>query len=186
MVFVPIVPLSLPWAKRPNSLLALCYQMDLDGPWSSLSRDCLLPAASKICNAVGVGEGDGSIGRGDNAVGIGGGRSTLGDDAAGCGGSGGEDPKVCLCAWSRSWGTLLVLWSKDARRKIAFVVASPASRDGSIGLGGFFRSAIMSNAVCFKKSLMFTSGKLICLGKNKTVSESTSLRVEGTKHLTHR
>ena len=126
------------------------------------------------------------IGRGNSAVGIGGGLGTLGDDAAGWGGSGREGPKVCLCACSRSWGTSLVLWSKDARRNIALVVASPASSDGSMGLGGFLRRATMSNAVCCKKSFKFTSGKGICLGKNKTVSESISLRVEGTKHLTQR
>ena len=78
-----------------------------------------------------------------------------------------------------------VLWRRDAKIKIALAVSSPADNDGIKGFGGFLRRATMSKAVCLRKSLMLTSGKLIFLGKNKTVSESISALVEGIKHLTH-
>ena len=62
---------------------------------------------------------------------------------------------------------------------MALCTSSPAVKDGTVGCGGFLRSAIISMADCFKKSVMLTSGILTYLGKNKTVSASISDRVNG-------
>ena len=95
-------------------------------------------------------------------------------------------PNVWSCAWRSNVGTLFVLLRREASKKIALPVASPAAKEGIIGLGGFFEMATMSKADCFKKSFKLTSGKLIDFGKKRTVSASISTWVEGMKHLTHR
>ena len=81
---------------------------------------------------------------------------------------------------------LCVLFNSVAMTKIAFFVTSPASNEGTVGCGGLLRSVMMSVAACLRKSVMVTSGKLICLGRKVTVSASTSDLVLGRKHLTQR
>ena len=92
-------------------------------------------------------------------------------------------PNVCLWPWRNSVGTLFVLLRREASRKMPLPVASPAVNEGIIGLGEFFRRATMSNVVCFKKSFKLTSGILIALGKNSTVSASIPALVVGIKTL---
>ena len=45
IVSVPVIPALFPWARRSNSLLALCCQIVLLGPLRSLSSDWRFPAA---------------------------------------------------------------------------------------------------------------------------------------------
>ena len=63
--------------------------------------------------------------------------------------------------------------------KMALLMSSPAVRDGIVELGRFFNNSMISIADCFKNSLIFTSGNLICFDRNRTVFESISDPVSG-------
>ena len=66
----------------------------------------------------------------------------------------------------------------SVRRRISailsnvFFVALPACKLGVVVDGGVVRRVMMSSAACLRKLSNFTFGKVICLGKNVTVSTS--------------
>ena len=58
-----------------------------------------------------------------------------------------------------------------------FLVSSPYSRLGTVGAGGFTRVIMMPSSDFVIKSPNYTALKLVCYGKNTTVSEFTSALV---------
>ena len=93
---------------------------------------------------------------------------------------------LCFRACCILSSVLLVRFNNDATIKIVFRTLSPASSDGVVELGGCCNKDIISNADCFRKSFIVTSGNYIFLGKNKTMSSSISALVCGIKHFTQR
>ena len=92
-------------------------------------------------------------------VAVGGGEGgTLESTLVGSTAGGGSMGNVLRWDCAKCWCVSFVLCKREARRKIAFAVSSPADSDGIKGFGGFRSSATMSKAVCFRKSLILTSG----------------------------
>ena len=76
-------------------------------------------------------------------------------------------------------GSLSVCLRIFAISKSAFLVGSPVSRLGDVGVDGAVRIPIISSAACLKKSSIFTFGSEITFGKEVTVSISLADLVLG-------